>query len=250
MLPEPHPKNTERLDVLRAFDVLDSSPEKTYDELTQLTADLCEAPVCLVSLVEEDRQWFKSEVGLGICETKIEQSICAHAVVLDDYLEIEDTQLDDRTKDNSLCLGERPFRFYAGAIIRSLSGWPLGTLCVLDYKPRRLTELQTQVLTTHARSVSHQLELTRTLVQQVRLGASASQINKNSKHQAKLRTLTPRETEIVDLIISKSGSLSSKEIGRHLNISHRTVDHHRASIKSKMQVDSVAELLSEILRNR
>jgi len=250
MLAIPHPENIERLEVLDSFRVLDTGRENSYDELTQLTARLCDAPVCLVSLVEENRQWFKSVVGLAICETPIEQSICSHAVATDEFLEIEDTFLDARTLDNSLCQGDKPFRFYAGAIIRSFDGWPLGTLCVLDYKPRRLEPLQTQVLKIHAQSVALQLELTRELINRVSSLENVAQIKitPDPKAQERFDSLTPRETEIVHLIAGRSGSLSSKEIARELGISHRTVDHHRAKIMSKMQVDSIAELVSVIIK--
>ena len=154
-----------RIEVLNDLGVLDSGPERVYDDLTKLTADICEVPICLISLVEENRQWFKSEVGLGICETKIEQSICAHAIAQDDYLEIPDTHLDDRTIVNTLCQGDKPIRYYAGALLRTVDGWPLGTLCVLDYRPRRLNELQKRALKVHANSVTRQLELTRVLLQ-------------------------------------------------------------------------------------
>jgi Response regulator len=256
MLAKPHPENDNRLEILRSFNVLDTGQEKAYDDITQLTANLCAVPVCLVSLVEEDRQWFKSEVGLGICETTIEESVCSHAVLQDSYLEIEDTFLDKRTVDNPLCMGEKPFRFYAGAVLRTLDGWPLGTLCVLDYKPRKLTELQQQVLHVHAKSVAQQLELTRALIKRAKsdqsdhedIHLSEGQKLLNQKTTARYETLTPREKEITHLIAGRSGSLSSKEIGRELNISHRTVDHHRASILSKMDVDSVAELIAVILK--
>jgi len=256
MLAKPHTENVHRLEVLRGFNVLDTAPEKTYDDLTALTADLCETPVCLVSLVEEDRQWFKSAVGLGICETSIEQSVCSHAVEQDSYLEIEDTRLDVRTADNPLCLGEKPFLFYAGALLRTLDGLPLGTLCVLDYKPRILTDLQRRVLRVNAKSVSHQLELTRALVNNVKKGATVLEIDsgnqaKNKIHKEALErfeSLTPREKEIVHVIAGRSGSLSSKEIARELDISHRTVDHHRANIMKKMKVDSIAELIAVLLK--
>jgi len=257
MLAKAHSENEKRLEVLRNFKVLDTGGEKVYDEISQLTADLCEVPVCLVSLVEEDRQWFKSETGLGISETKIEQSICAHAVAQDDYLEIEDTHLDVRTMDNSLCQGDNAFRFYAGAILRTLDGWPLGTLCVLDYKPRRLTELQQRILRVHAKSVTRQLELTRAYIQK----ADSIEVNLNApgppqeqkrlieKTRSRYETLTPREKEIMNLIGGHSGSLSSKQIAQKLAISHRTVDHHRASILAKMDVDSVAELIAVSLKS-
>ena len=250
MLSKQHPENAKRLEVLRSFDVLDSGSENTYDELTRLTAKLCESPVCLVSLVDKGRQWFKSEVGLGVCETHIEQSICAHAVYQDNYLEIEDTQLDARTVDNSLCIGEKSFRFYAGAIIRSLEGLPLGTLCVLDYKPRRLTALQRQVLSVHANSVGQQFELTRVLIEQIRSPENLPNSVTVLHPETRLRfdSLTPREAEIVQVFVSRSGSMSSKEVGRQLGISPRTVDHHRASIMAKMNVNSVAELMAVVLK--
>jgi len=250
-----HPDNKNRLAELNRLGVLDSGAEKVYDDITGLTADICDTPVCLVSLVEEDRQWFKSEMGLGISETKIEQSICAHAVAQNSYLEIQDTHKDDRTIDNSLCLGDKPFRFYAGAILRTLEGWPLGTLCVLDYKPRALNELQQRVLKVHAKIVTRQLELTRALIEKVgslngRNGIIPQEITDlYEKTHVRFKTLTPREEEVLNLIVGRSGSLSSKRIAQELQISHRTVDHHRANIMAKMQVDSVAELITVSLRS-
>ena len=256
MLAKTHSDNEQRLKVLRSFDILDTAPEKTYDDMTALTADLCETPVCLVSLVEEDRQWFKSAVGLSICETSIEQSICAHAIAHDDYLEIEDTHLDERTVDNPLCLGEKPFRFYAGALLRTLDGWPLGTLCVLDTRPRKMSELQQRVLKVHAKNVAYQLELTRALINSTKTKGAGYEISFANggqkalykKTKALFESLTPREKEIVHLIAGRSGSLSSKEIAREFGISHRTVDHHRAKIMTKMKVDSLAELIAVILK--
>jgi len=248
MLAKLHPNNETRLSVLHGLGVLDSGAEKVYDDITALTADLCDIPICLISLVEEDRQWFKSEVGLGICETTLEESICSHAILQNDYLEIEDTRLDPRTVDNPLCLSDKPIRFYAGAILRTLEGWPLGTLCVLDYKPRKLNNIQQRVLKVHAQSVTRQLELTRALIERVEDANFSSTANdKNDLFEevrVKYETLTPREKEILHLIAGHSGSLSSKQIGRKLTISHRTVDHHRASILAKMRVESVAELIA------
>ncbi len=240
-----------RLDVLRSYKVLDSGKEKVYDDIARLTAELCDAPICLISLVEEDRQWFKAEVGLGLSETKIEQSICVNAIAQDAYLEIEDTQLNELTKRNELCQGERAIRFYAGAILRTMNGWPLGTLCVLDFKPRRLTSLQKRVLEVNANSLTRQLELTRALIEKVQ----GADFNKAAIHvpaisdklksdiENRFAKLTRREKEVMSLITGHSGNLTSKEIAIKLDISHRTVDHHRSKILSKMKVDSVAELI-------
>ena len=248
--------NVSRLAKLHELAVLDSGAEQVYEEITSLTSEVCDAPMCLISLVEKDRQWFKSEVGIGLEETKIEQSICAHAVEQNDYLEIEDTQADPRTVRNTLCQGDKAIRFYAGAILRTMDGWPLGTLCVLDYKPRRLSPLQKRVLSVNANSVTRQLELTRALIETVGLGqeaqrkASLSPEEKqfNETIRSRFKTLTPRERQILKLIAGDTKSLSSKEIGRELDISYRTVHHHRANIMTKMEVDSVAELITVSLK--
>ena len=252
------PQSPLRLAALRELNILDTETEKVYDDITKLTADLCETPICLISLVEKDRQWFKSEVGLGICETPIEQSICAHAITQNDYLEISDTHLDSRTQNNSLCQGDKPIRFYAGAILKTLEGWPLGTLCVLDYKPRQMSDIQRRILDVHAKSVTRQLELTKALIQKVGSRSENESDQLLSEEEKKLRqttrarfeTLTRREKEVLGLIAGHSSSLNSKQIARELNISFRTVHHHRASIMLKMKVDSVAELIAVSLKAR
>ncbi|MDB4223556.1 PAS domain S-box protein, partial [Granulosicoccus sp.] len=168
----------DRLETLRGFGVLDTLEEQSFDDITALTAEICDIPVCLVSFVDENRQWFKSKIGLDICETPFDQSICAHALVQDDYLEIADTEQDVRTVDNPLCMGKKPFRFYAGAILRTNAGVLLGTLCVLDYHPRSLTRLQQKVLKIHANHVVKLLELRVTLETEktLRLQAQEQQV--------------------------------------------------------------------------
>jgi len=250
MLAKLHPKNSRRLEVLRDLDVLDSGPEKIYDELTDLTAEICETPVCLVSLVDKDRQWFKSRCGLKVDETPVESSVCAHAINEESFLEIPDTQFDQRTADNPLCQGESAFRFYAGAILKTLDGWPLGTLCVLDYKPRKLNQVQRHTLEVHANNVAKQIELTKVLMDtacETDLTGSSGFLT-SSKMQRKFESLTPREKEVFSLIIGGSFGSSSKKIGRALEISPRTVDHHRANILSKLDVSSVAELIATSMR--
>jgi len=251
MIADPPLNNTKRLKVLRSFNVLDSEPEQIYDDLTRMAADICETPICMVSLVEEDRQWFKSEVGLGICETSIEQSICAHVVAKDSFIEIEDTHLDPRTSDNSLCKGDEPIRFYAGAIVRTLDGWPLGTLCVLDYVPRKLDEFQHRSLITLAKYVGRHLELTRMLVNQSKNTKSRELMEPELRTliEQKYQKLTPREKEILNLMVKGPEKSASKAIARKLEISHRTVEHHRANILEKMQADSIAVLVAIGLRS-
>lgn len=140
--------------------------------------------------------------------------------------------------------------------MRTLEGWPLGTLCVLDYKTRKLSELQQRVLKVHAKSVAHQLELTRALINKAKTTGTDFEIsyggegqkNLYQKAMSRIEALTPREKEFMNLIAGRSASFSSKEITRELGISHRTIDHHRASIMTKMKVDSIAELIAVILK--
>lgn len=154
-----HGRNEQRLAALRRYDILDTDREDAFDEITELVARICDVPVAVVSLVEDDRQWFKSEVGIGASSTPIEQSICAHAILHGDFIEIEDTLLDSRTRDNPLCTGEDGFRFYAGTILATTEGLPLGTLCVLDRVPRRLTDVQRDTIRVLGTQVMRQLDL-------------------------------------------------------------------------------------------
>lgn len=157
----PAPNGDQRLAALRSLGILDTDREKDFDDVVDLAATICEAPVALISLVEEDRQWFKAERGFGKRETPIDQSICFHVVTGDDYLEIEDTLLDPRSADNPLCCGGPEMRFYAGAALKTSDGHKLGALCVLDRAPRRLSPDQRRALQVLAGLVMKQIELMR-----------------------------------------------------------------------------------------
>ncbi|MDH3285462.1 MAG: GAF domain-containing protein, partial [Acidobacteriota bacterium] len=159
------PENeAERLADLRAYEILDTVPEEEYDGLTALAAEICETPIALVSLVESDRQWFKSRVGLDATQTDRAVSFCAHAVVDDETLVVRDAWRDERFADNPLVEGDPNIRFYAGALLRSHRGANLGTLCVIDTRPRELSETQVSHLETIARQVEAQLELRRQMI--------------------------------------------------------------------------------------
>ncbi|WP_373355833.1 sensor histidine kinase [Pseudoroseicyclus sp. CXY001] len=162
MLARAHPQQGDRLSVLEAYDILDTEAEEEFDALTRIAATVCGAPTALVSLVAEDRQWFKARLGCALEETGLESSICSHAILGEGILEVPDTQADPRTADNPLCQGEGAFRFYAGApIVDTATGLPLGTLCVLDLVPRELTEDQRQVLLDLAGQAMRLIELRR-----------------------------------------------------------------------------------------
>jgi PAS domain S-box-containing protein len=152
----------ERLAVLRDFAVLDTPAERDFDDLTELAAAICDVPVALVSLVDRDRQWFKSRVGLTATETPREVSFCAQAIAAGrDVMIVPDAPADPRFADNALVTGAPHIRFYAGVPLVSVEGAGLGTLCVIDTRPRELSPRQLQALRALARQVQAQLELRR-----------------------------------------------------------------------------------------
>jgi diguanylate cyclase (GGDEF)-like protein len=129
-----------RLKKLRSLNILDTPPEERFDRFTRLAKRVFNVPIALVSLVDEDRQWFKSCLGLSVGETSREISFCGHAILGDEIFLIADAAQDDRFADNPLVLNEPNFRFYAGCPLRDIDGSKLGTLCIIDTVPRSLSE--------------------------------------------------------------------------------------------------------------
>jgi len=157
-----------RLAVLDSFGILDTPPERSFDDVVRLVSQLLDAPIAAVNLIARGRQWFKSEIGLGTREMPLDNSICRHALLEQEQMIVPDTQNDPRFSCNPLVTADGGLRFYAGAVLRTRDGVPLGTLCVLDKKPRPegLTEQQQFMLTTMAHQVMSQIELRRALTDQ------------------------------------------------------------------------------------
>jgi GAF domain-containing protein len=150
-----------RLRVLWQYEVLDTVPEEMFDDLTELAARICEAPIALISLVDDKRQWFKSKVGTTLSETSRDVSFCSHAIQQQGLFIVPDATKDERFAKNPLVVEEPKIRFYAGAPLITPDGHALGTLCIIDKKPRELREDQKQALIILARHVVTQLELRR-----------------------------------------------------------------------------------------
>lgn len=170
----------DRKRVLEQLGILDSGAEDSFDELVRLASDICDAPISVVSLLDDDRQYFKAQVGLALSETPRDQSICAHAVHEPEYLEISDTTVDPRTSGNALVTGDPNLRFYAGAVLKTAESVPLGTLCVLDTRPRQLTDHQRTALRVLSNQVMRQIELRAALTRQTVLLGEIDHRVKNS----------------------------------------------------------------------
>lgn len=148
-----------RLETLKKFDILDTPPDGTYDHIVKLVAKLLNVPIAIVSLVDSDRIWFKSAFGLNVQQIPKEEGLCASAILSTDFYMVENALKDPRTLRNSLVTSEFGLKFYAAVPLTTSDGFNLGTLCVLDKKPRTLNETEQQILEDLAYVVIEQLEL-------------------------------------------------------------------------------------------
>ncbi len=153
---------TARQRELASYYILDTPPQRALDDLVALAAEVCEVPIALVSLIDQDRQWFKAKVGLDVAQTPRDQAFCAHAILQpNEMMIVPDAAADARFADNPLVTGEPHIRFYAGAPLVTPSGHGLGTLCVIDRQPRRLRPSQERALRTLSAQAVQLLELHR-----------------------------------------------------------------------------------------
>ncbi|WP_138497953.1 GAF domain-containing protein [Nostoc sp. PA-18-2419] len=232
----PLPDNeAQRIETLLEYKILDTLPEAAFDDLTRLASYICQTPIALISLVDTNRQWFKSKVGLDVPETHRDQAFCAHAILQPDVLIVPDTTKDERFATNPLVTSDPKIRFYTGVPLINAEGYPLGTLCVIDYVPRTLTSDQIEALRTLACQVIKQLELHRNL-------ASLVLVTNKSKQSKKLRQ------EFFKKIVAGFGlaSILLVVIGAVSYQNTRVSSNNQSIIKNiNKKINSLEKLLSQ-----
>ena len=183
------PDEAARQRALEQLQLLDTPAEQEFDDITLLASFICDTPIALISLVDKDRQWFKSRVGLDIPETPRDIALCAHAILGDDVFEVMDAAADERFKDNPVVTGDLHLRFYAGVPLKTSDAHNVGTLCVIDRQPRRLSESQRAALKALGRQIMRLVEL-----------------RKATRMQAELRRKLASETALSRAIIEHAGA--------------------------------------------
>ena len=190
------PENeVERLEALRRYHILDTRSDSAFNDLAELASYICGTPIGLVSLVDSDRQWFKASVGLEVSEMPRDVSFCAHTILANDTLVVEDTLTDNRFADNPLVTSDPKIRFYAWAKLTTSDGYALGSLCVIDRVPRKLTSAQKEALQALSRQVVAQMEYKRNVLEMAEVIADRKQTDelKAAKQAAEAATRAKSE---------------------------------------------------------
>jgi len=229
--PEIPLNESDRLAALDRYKILDTIPEQVYDDLAQLAADICGTPIALISLVDKDRQWFKSRVGVDVSETPRDISFCSHAVAANAILNVPDASLDPRFADNPLVAKDPNIRFYAGVPLITDDNFALGTICVIDRQPRNLTEQQIRQLEALSRLVISQLEL--------RLKENSS------RHLASIEIKLRKEVEVsVQKLHSMNSQLQEQEAQLRDSLSDQVKSTHRL-LESEERLRTVLTSIKE-----
>lgn len=245
----------QRMAVLRDYQILDTPPEEAYDDITLLASQICGTPIALVSLVDDERQWFKSRVGFDTIQTPRDISFCAHAILhADEVMEVRDAREDPRFVDNDLVTQGPQIRFYAGAPLRSREGLAMGSLCVIDRVPRELTPAQRVALTALSRGVVAHLELRRQSRDLTRELAERERAEAALLHRNQRLADSERETKRpLALAETSRGALLSVLEDQHaatrqLALSNRALQMLSSANEALIRAEDESSLLAEVCR--
>jgi GAF domain-containing protein len=194
---------TARLAALERYAILDSDPEQAFEDLTLLASFICKTPIALISLVDGDRQWFKSRIGITASETSRDVAFCSTAILQTDVFVIPDALKDERFRNNPLVVDDPHIRFYAGAPLINEEGLALGTICVVDKTPRELSPEERDALKALSRLVVAQMEFRRNLI----LLKEALGDRTKEEHEREKELLHLQQTLVRVLGLSRSVSL-------------------------------------------
>lgn len=268
MIVPPVPDNENlRIKALKEYSILDTLPEQEYDDITQLASKICETSIATISLIDEKRQWFKSKVGMSAGESRREDSFCAHTIINPDKIfTVNDSRLDERFHDNPLVVGEPHIVFYTGVPLVSPEGFSLGTLCVIDDKPKELNEEQLKALKALSNQVVSLFELRKS---KILLEKFAKDLESRNNELEKFAHVVAHDiksplsnisslTQILIEDYSDNLDDEARNLMEMLDLSSRTVrnlvdgilEHSRSDsilIKSRSVFD-FGELLDEIVR--
>lgn len=233
----PLPQNENaRLAALDSYDILDTGREQAYDDFTTMAAEICDTPIAVISLIDKDRQWFKSQVGLDSSETPRDQAFCAHAIVQQQTMVVSDATMDARFHDNPLVVGSPNIRFYAGAPLTTGDGHGLGTLCVIDRVPRTLTPKQLKALEALSRQLMTHLELRRAMIALKAADRAKKKFVAHVSHE--LRTPMTAIRGALALVIDGDAGIDddSREL---LSAAHRSAERLLALVNDLLDLERV-----------
>lgn len=245
----PFPQNEQsRLESLYSYNLLNTLPEQDYDNITRLASAICNTPISLITLVDEDRQWFKSAHGLAEKQTRREYAFCAHAILNpEEIMIVPDAQKDERFADNPLVTGYPHVIFYAGVPITTPDGHALGSLCVIDNKPGNLTTEQIDGLKTLAGQVMRLMELQKSNAELLQNRRQLEEINKELKKFAQIVANDLQKpcntlSELTDLVIEKYGEEMNVDGMQILTLLKYTAENMKTTIGNTMKRTQAAQL--------